>query len=333
LRLQIVADSCSVLSIPAGKILLASRFENRKSTTSFSVVTNKNKVEYGFEVESTVDSNYVKIKIPSKQLILNSTIWQLDLPQILTYNLSQKAIYPAIKMRTNNSFLNLTTDTTKGTQLIKGDMSNVSIASLLRQDIIPGKPVGTISGSFSYEATKGPGRKINSDLELRDISWSDLKFNKISLKGHYVSIKPGDYDIDMTARLDTTSIKLTAVKPDGGSRSIIANFESIPINTIQPFVKKFVSDLKGNVSGNFNLSTGNKKENITGELKIAGANARINVLNSRYKIPDEKVLFTDNRIIFKNFKVLDSLNNQLFVNGSIDFSDTRAIETEASGNG
>jgi translocation and assembly module TamB len=83
--------------------------------------------------------------------------------------------------------------------------------------------------------------------------------------------------------------------------------------------------MRGNISGEFNIITKNEINNFTGDLHINNGNLRINTLNSSYRLPDERIQFTGRKMEFNNFRVLDSLNNELFVDGFVDLSNKSRI--------
>ncbi|MCD4770711.1 MAG: translocation/assembly module TamB, partial [Bacteroidales bacterium] len=288
----------------------------------------QNEVVYDFEISSGFDGNNIVFKVPSRQLIMNGVQWQLDTPDLFLFNRTAKTISPSLRMHTNNSFLHLLSDGGNGMNSYNCEFSDVKITSLIRDDILPGKPAGLISGTVDYGVIADKGKKINTDLSFRDVSWSDLDFNSITLKGYFISEMPGNFKVDMTARLDTALIVVKGEKPAAGNRTINAEFTEMPINTFQPFVRDYLSEIRGDISGYFNISSDKDIENYSGELIINDANFRINTLNLKYRIPDDKILFSGKKMIFNNSRVLDSLNNELFIDGSVDFTNTKSIETD-----
>jgi hypothetical protein len=204
-------------------------------------------------------------------------------------------------------------------------MGDVQFASLLPVSMITGNPAGSISGHLDYSLNTNRGMEINSDLKLNNVKWNDISFSVLALKANYKTDTRKDYFIEMNATIDSSKIAFKAVKPVSGKRNINAEFSNISIESFQPFVKKFLSDLKGHISGNLNIASTNNIENFKGELNINKANMRIKSLNSNYKIPDDKILFNGRKVVFDNIRVLDSLNNELFVDGSLDFSTPKAI--------
>ena len=51
-------------------------------------------------------------------------------------------------------------------------------------------------------------------------------------------------------------------------------------------------------------------------------------MNSSYRLPDDSIKFTGKRMVFSNFKVLDSLNNELLVDGFVDLGDKSQVSAD-----
>ncbi len=328
INLQVATDSSTILSHPVNKLLLTSHLANGQGIANLSIIDRMNEMVYDLEISSEADSNHLYFKVPSKQLTMNGVQWQMDAEEFLSYDLGGKWISPSLKMHTDNSSIQLMAQGNEFNNLLTCDLSNVSVTSLLPENIIRGNPRGQISGSVRYNAYGEYRKKINSDLIFSDLRWSDLDFSNLTLTGQYKSEKPGDFTLEAYSRLDSAEIVLKVEKPGGGSRIINAELKKFPINTLEPFVKKYLSALDGSISGNLNIASSEEIENIIGEILITKGNLRINMLNSAYKIPEAKIGFAGGKILLDNFTVLDSLNNKLFVNGSVDISHPKVIYTD-----
>ncbi len=327
MNLLVKAENCSLFSRQLNKIHIINRFSNRQGLTDFTVFEKTDKILYNFEINSRIDSTGIIFSVPSKQLIMNGMKWQMDTPDLFTFNRSVKAFLVSLRMNTNSSLIKITSDKTGGLHTWF-EMNNVDIASLLPVALIQGNPAGLISGKADFFSGLNNEKEIHSDLNFKDISWSDINFRLLTLKGNFKSDTPKDYLVDLTAILDSSIISLKASKPAEGNRKINTEFSNISIESFQPFVKKILSDLKGHISGNLNIVSTNDIENFKGELNINKANMRIKFLNSNYRIPDDRILFDGRKVIFDKIRVLDSLKNELFVDGSLDFIKPKEISTD-----
>jgi translocation and assembly module TamB len=328
MNLKVDVNDGSMAGRPVNKLQLAGHFANRMGNIKLDMLGKQNEIEYSFELYAVIENNTIVLTIPSKQLIMNGVQWQMHAPHVLSYNPTKKIILSALNLYTKDSFLEFMSGSEEGQQVYQVEFNNVSLVSLFRDDLIPGKPAGSIMGSVNYRTADGTGMKTRVDLNIRNGRWSDVNFNTLRLKGTYSTDNQSDYNIDMVAMLDSSKISVKGEKPVGGSRSLYADFVLLPVATFQPFVKNLVSDLGGTVSGNFNIASGEGNENFNGVLTFDEARLRITSLNSGYKIPGEKVLFTGKRMLFNQFRILDSLDHELFVDGWLDFSNPAVITSD-----
>ncbi len=327
LNVYFQGDTCMFASYPINKLLLTSRLSAWKGITSLSLLGPQNKILYGFELSPEFDSSAVHLKVPSKQLIMNGIKWQLNSEDILTYDFREKNLTPALRMYFNDSYLNIITDLTDNNRVIKFDLKNVNTNLLFPEKIIDGNPGAVISGSALLKLDRDKRSELSTSLNLNDVRWNDLNFNKIELEGNYISENKESWTIGMSSRFDSTEIVLNAEKPDGDSRSVKAGIKNFPARTMEPFVKNFITNLKGVISGYFNITSEGGNENFDGEINISDGGMRITSLKSGYRIPDEKIMFSGKKVVFDNFTVLDSLDNKLSINGSLDLSIPGSILT------
>ena len=318
--LKIIADTCIIGPQRINRLDINSHFYRWKSLTSFSVIDKEARTNYNIEISSVRDSNDIIMKIPSGQITLNGVKWRLESPEFLRIGMKTRSLFPYLTMHSENSMISLVKNEQDEWQDLKLVLNNVTISSLFKPELLPGKPNLLISGFATYSTSKIFGNKLVTDLKFSDVSWSDLSFKKIALHSYFLADTTGNSDFKINTRIDTSEIDIKGEKTDKANLNITAIIKLIPVNTIQPFVAKYLSDLRGSISGEFNLSKKDEINNFTGDLFISNGNLRVKTLNSSFRLPDEKIRFTGKKMVFNDFSVLDSLNNELLVDGSIDFS-------------
>ncbi|TFH26884.1 MAG: hypothetical protein E4H10_05685, partial [Bacteroidia bacterium] len=328
MNIKVNLDDISLFSGPEYDWLLQSSFANWRNLTSFSVQDPLGHMVYDLEIASRIDSSNVVLEIPSKTLILNREQWHMETPDLLSVNWSTQTITPALSMYTGSSFLHLFELTEEGKRTFIMDMNQVEIESLVREDLFPGRPNASITGSIGLSTPSDSITRIVSDLHFAHVNYSDLKFDNISVIGHLELDDSGNYSMDMDARLDSARIHLKGRKAVGGERQIQSNFSQFPIKLAQPFTKETLSDLRGFISGEFDVSNTTGSDRVDGQLSFQGVRVRINALNSTFHVPDQGLFVADEKLLFKNFRILDTLSNELLVNGFLDFQNIDQVNTD-----
>ena len=321
LNIQITAEDNSINSSPANELRIKSRFEEGTSLSELTLLDKQLEIVYGLELATMLDSQNIEFSIPSRELILNHKHWQMDTASLLSVNTSSKTFSPNLRMHTDSSFLHLITEDVNKESDFKLILNNVTLNSLVQEGLVSGNPDGLLSGSIAYDLTGDIERRLSTDLEFRDIQWSGLNFGSIDLEGIFKIDSSKAYTIDMSAVLDSSKLNVKGEKIYGGNGSVQADFSSVPIRTFQPFVRDHLSGLEGSLSGKINLSSKENQDNMLGELFIKDAHLKINTLNATFRIPQDSVHFSGKRIVFEKFSIVDSLDNELLVDGFIGFGD------------
>jgi hypothetical protein len=252
----------------------------------------------------------------------------METSDLLSMDLSTQKISPALRMYTDSSFLYLYELTENGVPGFKLDLNQVEMESLVREDLFPGRPEASISGSLGLSFPSIEEKRIVSDLHFSHVSYSDLKLDSISVMGHLEFNELGNYSMDMDARLDSARIHLKGLRTEGGERQIHSKLSQIPLNLLQPFTEETLSDIRGYISGEFDVSNLTGSDRVDGQLSFQGVRLRINALHSSFSIPDQGLFVADEKLLFKQFRILDTLSNQLLVDGFLDFQDFDHINTD-----
>jgi autotransporter translocation and assembly factor TamB len=327
LKIHAIAENCSLFSHRLSKISIMNQLSNNKGFTDIKVFEKPDKILYDFGISSTMDSNGITFSVPSKQLTMNGIKWSMDTPDLFSYNQSGRLFLISLKMHTDNSYFFVRSDQSAGLKT-KLSLNRVDIATILPVGLLQGNPSGLISGNADFSTSLNREKEINTDLNFENVSWSDINYRIISLKSNFKSDSLKNYNIELNAILDSSKIMLKAVKPPDGNQDINAEFTAISVRSFQPFVNKFLSDLAGHISGKVKIISTDNNENINGELNFEGVRVRINTLNSIFKIPSDKISFTGKKLVFNSFRILDSLNNELFVDGSLNFVNKGVISSD-----
>ncbi|MGW8314050.1 MAG: translocation/assembly module TamB domain-containing protein [Bacteroidales bacterium] len=309
---------------PVREINLSSRFSDMESETGVSVINRFGEILYDFDLQSRMDSNMMVIIVPSRQLIFNREPWQMSSPELARLDLETMDFYPEFDLHQEHSQIKLNRKDSSAQHQYRLGLNEVNLNSLVVDSILPGNPRAIISGDLLYESDTITGMAMRSNLRLSEVAWSDLAFDSIIVSGNAESEEPGHLLANVEAFLDSSEITLSLSRQDSIMQSLDAHFNAVPLNALQPFANKYVTNLKGNISGSVDLMPEGNTESIAGEVTFHNAALRVKPLNAMYKIRDNNLTFKNNRLVFSRFNVLDSLDNNLQLDGFVDFSNRSA---------
>ena len=177
---------------------------------------------------------------------------------------------------------------------------------------------GTLNANTTLAAVAGD-MSLQSDLRIDDLVYNKdsigiLKFNStLDEKSKLISIAGSIFN----KRLKTLEI--------GGSINIGRKVDNLNLNilldetelsVIEPFVKDYVSNIKGTAIADLAITGSIKSPKLDGYLNLKNVGLLVNYLNTSYTL-NEQIKFTENKIIINNVQLKDRDGNKGTANGSI----------------
>jgi len=322
---RLTGDSCQFSQHDINSLSVDANLDRGKGDVNFNVIGPQNDTVYQIELASELTDNKIITTIPSKHIILNKIPWELNTPALFTLQLNDNQFLPSLKMSSGNSLLHLYNEQENGVHRYIAKLNEVPLSSLIGENLVPGNPSAMMTGSADY-ATNGH-TEAHVDLTMANASWSDLTMNRIKLNASYIADSIKGYALKVMTELDSAKVNIDA-SSQNNIRTLKADFSKFPLNTIEPFVKESVSDVSGTVSGNLEMKDIASSPHIDGEALFEHSTMRINALNSIFTAPNEKVVISDKKLIFNQFQIIDSLHNEMRVNGYIDISNPAELTSK-----
>ena len=328
LLVDIVSDSSSLFAGPLSRWMINGEFSNLETLTRLSVDDYQGRKLYQIEVAGKVDSSQIVLGIPSQLLILNGEQWHMENADLLSVDLATNTVFPDFLMKRDSSYIQINARKQDQGKAYILDLKQVELGSLIRNDVFRGEPDGTFTGFVNFSSRLDGEKNVATALQIRDVRYSGEDFDNIHLDAEYTYGKSDAYSIDLLARMDTLGIQLKGGKSENGDRNLDGVVSHFPLLIIEPFTEKFLSELEGSVSGNFNIATQTGNDQFSGELMFEDVLLKVNFLNSKFRIPTQRIVIADERLVFDNFTVLDTLNKPLYIDGSLDFKDLRSVKAD-----
>jgi translocation and assembly module TamB len=128
---------------------------------------------------------------------------------------------------------------------------------------------------------------------------------------------------DMKLAIDgvNTNIKSEgyySVTPKASSIDFKTNISKFDLSLIEPLVSSAVSDLKGMLTGNINISGDLKKPTILGGITFKDTNFSSPYTNTAFSFDNETIKLSSQGFEFNNFKIKDVNKNVASINGTIN---------------
>jgi len=328
LLVDIVSDSTSLFAGPLSRWMINGEFSNLRTLTRLSVDDYQGRNLYQIEVAGQVDSQQIVLEIPSQLLTLNRAQWHMEKPDLLLIDLSTNTVLPDFLMKRDSSYIQMNARRQDQENTYKLHMKQVELGSLIRNDVFRGEPDGTFTGFVDFSSRMDGEKNVATALQIKDVRYYGEDFDDIHLDAEYTWGKSDAYSIDLHARMDTLGIQVKGEKFESGERNLDGVVSHFPLVNIEPFTKDYLSELGGSISGNFNIAAQTGTDQFNGELMFEDVLLKVNFLNSMFRIPSQRIVIADERLVFDHFTVLDTLNKPLHIDGLLDFEDLGSVKAD-----
>ena len=300
---------------------------------------NKVNIDLAWDDDDEADHNKVNIKshfvpseiaggllsIRSENITINDTIWYLDKDCSIDFGESNTKF--------NN--LNLYTDSQKisvhgnypkhDTDTLFAEFQNVDVSDF---DFI------TIGNNLNFDGT------LNGFVGFSGLSDNFSFSSDINLNGFYLNEKEvGDvqaiakwHDPDESIFVNMNVYNKLFANENHESMSFMGFyyprkkqnnlkfdmlFDDFKLETLSPFVSSVVSRLNGYASGNVKIRGSLAEPLLVGEIAMKNSGCQVNYLNTYYTLND-RIKVEENKIVFDNIILNDTLGNTARVNGVIN---------------
>lgn len=199
------------------------------------------------------------------------------------------------------------------------------------------EPFGTtINGTVNGSATLA--NPYQALLFRCNLALADLVVNEVELgSGNIESAwNPGSRTVALNGNLNHSSGRSFEVGgfyyPDRTSQSldIMLKTNDLAIDVLAPYVKDFLGELRGSLSGEVTVRGTPEKPLVRGALNIAEADFLFSYLNTHYSIRNEQLLIREDFIGFDVMEVFDDKGDIAVATGTIFHDNFESFDYDVS---
>ena len=270
----------------------------------------------GFVVEEKEDN--VIFKSSDKDWIINKNPWVLSSSEFLMWDKKSKILTADLDLHYKDRHIGISGN---NTEFIELQLENIAFDDFAIPGLVEIIPEGYINGNAKYSYSDN--QQLNLNLQLQKLKWRHISFNQIEATGNLfvdsTGISSGEIIVSAD---DSTSLQVQLEKQKTNDDFILkSKFTKIQFKLLEPFIKEFAGNLHGSTDGEITLSGSNNKQELNGEIRFNNFGLKVKPLEAWLTIPANKIVVKQNRFIFENFTVIDSLKRPLTVNGFVNFID------------
>ncbi|MBS1587243.1 MAG: translocation/assembly module TamB domain-containing protein [Bacteroidetes bacterium] len=212
---------------------------------------------------------------------------------------------------------------------LKVDISNFLLANIT--EIISKDTVllanGVLGGNVTLEQFQ-PSPQITSALRIDNLSVLGDTVGNLKIDVNNKTANAIDAKVTVDGHGNDVAIAgFYYTKPvNGNSFDMKLDMKALNLRSIEGLTGNAIKSSSGFLRGQLTVRGMADAPVVIGEIHTDNVATTVSMLNAFYRLPDEKIVFTEQGPNFANFKILDSAGNQAVLNGKIVTRNYRDME-------
>lgn len=251
----------------------------------------------------------------------------------IKYNYKNNFIGANFEMNGKNNFLiAINADTVSSTDTTRLDAKiknvNLGLISDALTDVTPfSGELNTDLSVFLYP----DGMHADGELTLDSLIYNERGLGSLQTLVDYSSAVRQGHDLKLSMDLDSVEVISAALKYKplfGDSLWADVSLKNFPLKLADPFIPDAMASLKGEANAKIDIDGTIKDPSIEGSIALDDASVYLRYATATYKFDDTPLILEDNKLVFKNYKILAYNSNPLVIDGDVNFNDFSDLKAD-----
>ena len=256
-----------------------------------------------------------RMKVLPGRFFVGDTVWNISPADILYCGNSLTV--DKFRVSRQNQYLNFSTAVSDSTKDVLLELNDVEVAYIL--ELLDFKPVEFSGRAFGVVRNLGDGNLMNANLTVRNFCFNTGFMGTLDLRGR---VDLDRENIELKAKTYSSPDDSTLINGviDVGNNKLDLSIKSEKTNLqfLNKYVRGFVSDLEGTVSGDFRLFGDLKYLNMEGRHRVNYMKFRPKMLGVLYTFENDSLHIRPDTIDFGGMVLRDPYGNSANVSGSLN---------------
>ncbi|RYE37028.1 MAG: translocation/assembly module TamB [Sphingobacteriaceae bacterium] len=317
LNYSFTVDKIATSAIQLLNTSITGKAQNNNLDLNLSVKDKNLKEQYRIAGVLKALANQYEFSLLQNGLTLDYTPWTVSANNGLQFG-SKGILARAFNISNNNQMLGINTPSGQVNGPLAVTFQNFKIETLTQiaeKDSL--KVGGTINGNANV-SNFATSPVFTSDLNIKDFNFKTDTVGDIAVKVNNQQANTFAANIDITGK--GNEVKLDGVyHTNQPSDNLDLNLNIVQLNmkSIEGFTLGNLRNTTGAITGQLKIAGSPSAPAINGDINFKKVGFNVSMLNSYFRLEDEKINFNQEGIAFNAFTLVDSAGNKATVNGAI----------------
>ena len=290
--------------------------EQNRLNAVLNVHDEAGKEYYKLGAQAAIKGSQLQMKLLPDSLLLDYTPWKVQPDNFILYDSSGILIHNFGISDQGQQLLVQSVPESGGAPLKVNfrDFKIETLTKIVNQDSI--QVGGMLSGEATIDSVM-TNPLVTANMNIQDLNFKTDTIGNIALNidnkttGKYqthVAITGQGNQVDLTGAYYTS--------PES-KMDFELNVQKLALKSIEGLTLGYLKDMNGSLDGHMTIQGNFNQPKINGQLHFNQAAFNVAMLNAPFTMPDEKIQFDDEGIVFSKVHVLDQQKNRLTIDGRI----------------
>ncbi|MVN20867.1 translocation/assembly module TamB domain-containing protein [Mucilaginibacter arboris] len=317
LNYNFTVDKIATSSIQLLNTSISGSAQNNNLNLNVSVKDKNKKEQYRIAGVLKALTNQFEFSLLQNGLVLDYTPWTVAANNALQFG-SKGILARDFNISSNNQTLGINTTSGHVNGPLAVTFQNFKIETLTHiaeKDSL--KVGGTINGN-AMVSNFAASPVFTSDLTVKDFNFQTDTLGDIAIKVNNQQANTFAANVDITGK--GNEVKLNGLyhtnQPDN-SLDLNLNIVKLNMKSIEGFTLGSLRNTTGDLTGQIKIAGSPSAPNINGDINFNKVGFNVSMLNSYFRLDNEKISFNHDGIAFNDFSVVDSAGNKATINGAV----------------
>ncbi len=317
LNYNLTVDKIATSSIQLLNTSISGNAQDNKLALDISVKDKSLKEQYKIAgIFKALGSQY-EFSLLQNGLTLDYMPWTINTNNALQFG-AKGILARNFNISNNNQMLGINTTSQQLNGPVAVTFQNFKIETLTHiaeKDSL--KVGGTINGNAQVSNfAKSP--VFTSDLNIKDFNFKTDTLGDIAIKVNNQQANTFAANVDITGK--GNEVKLAGLYyTNQKDNNIDLNLDIVKLNmkSIEGFTLGNLKNTTGNLTGRIKIAGSPTAPNVNGDINFNKVGFNVSMLNSYFRLDDERISFNQDGINFNDFTLIDSAGNKATINGAV----------------